>query len=63
MSRRIQVVEVGPRDGLQNEAAILPVETKLDFIARLEACGVAISPARLEAMPATRFCIDHASRS
>jgi len=28
-----------------------------------EVCGVAISPARLEAMPATRFCIDHANRS
>lgn len=30
---------------------------------RCEACGVAIQPARLEAMPATRFCIDHANRS
>jgi RNA polymerase-binding transcription factor DksA len=28
-----------------------------------EVCAVAISPARLEAMPATRFCIDHANRS
>ena len=28
-----------------------------------EACGEAIQPARLEAMPATRFCIHHASRS
>jgi RNA polymerase-binding transcription factor DksA len=27
-----------------------------------EQCGVAIEPARLEAMPATRFCIKHASR-
>ncbi len=27
-----------------------------------EVCGVAISPARLEAMPATRFCINHANR-
>jgi DnaK suppressor protein len=25
-------------------------------------CGVAISPARLEAMPATRYCINHANR-
>lgn len=25
-----------------------------------ETCGEAISPARLEAMPATRFCITHA---
>jgi DnaK suppressor protein len=29
---------------------------------RCEACGVAIEPARLEAMPATRFCISHANR-
>jgi DnaK suppressor protein len=30
---------------------------------RCEVDGEAISPARLEAMPATRFCIDHANRS
>ncbi len=30
---------------------------------RCEVCGQAIQPARLEAMPATRFCISHASRS
>ena len=30
---------------------------------RCEVCGVAIQPARLEAMPATRFCINHANRS
>jgi DnaK suppressor protein len=29
---------------------------------RCEACGAEIAPARLEAMPATRFCINHASR-
>ncbi|HEX3980592.1 MAG TPA: TraR/DksA C4-type zinc finger protein [Acidimicrobiales bacterium] len=29
---------------------------------RCEVCGVAVEPARLEAMPATRFCINHASR-
>jgi RNA polymerase-binding transcription factor DksA len=28
-----------------------------------EVCGVAIAPARLEAMPATRFCINHANRT
>jgi DnaK suppressor protein len=30
---------------------------------RCEVCGVAIQPARLEAMPATRYCINHANRS
>jgi DnaK suppressor protein len=29
---------------------------------RCEVCGEPIAPARLEAMPATRFCINHASR-
>ncbi len=38
--RRIQIVEVGPRDGLQNEKAILPAGERLAFIAALEACGV-----------------------
>lgn len=27
-----------------------------------EVCGQPINPARLEAMPATRFCINHANR-
>jgi hydroxymethylglutaryl-CoA lyase len=40
MSRKIEIVEVGPRDGLQNEATVLPVEERLEFIARLEAAGV-----------------------
>ena len=39
MSRKIQIVEVGPRDGLQNEKALLEVDQKLDFIHRLEAAG------------------------
>lgn len=39
MSRRIEIVEVGPRDGLQNEKTILSTEDKLAFIARLEAAG------------------------
>lgn len=40
MSRFIEVVEVGPRDGLQNEKVTLPVEARVEFIERLEACGV-----------------------
>ncbi len=39
MSRFIEIVEVGARDGLQNEKAILDPAAKLDFIRRLEACG------------------------
>ena len=40
MSRRIDIVEVGPRDGLQNDPADLTAGQKLEFISRLEACGV-----------------------
>ena len=39
MSRFIEIVEVGPRDGLQNEKALLDVDQKLTFINRLEAAG------------------------
>ena len=39
MTRAIQIVEVGPRDGLQNEKALLEVDQKLEFIQRLEAAG------------------------
>ena len=40
MSRRIEIVEVGPRDGLQNEAVVLTPEDRVQFIAKLEAAGV-----------------------
>ncbi|MEP6968120.1 MAG: hydroxymethylglutaryl-CoA lyase, partial [Pseudomonadota bacterium] len=39
MSRFIQIVEVGPRDGLQNEKAVLESGDKTEFVRRLEACG------------------------
>jgi hydroxymethylglutaryl-CoA lyase len=39
MSRSIQIVEVGPRDGLQNEATPLSVEDRLDLIGRLRDAG------------------------
>jgi hydroxymethylglutaryl-CoA lyase len=40
MSRFISIIEVGPRDGLQNEQQVLNLEDRLEFIARLDACGV-----------------------
>ena len=46
MNRYVEIVEVGARDGLQNESALLSVEERVDFIGRLEACGVR----RLEAV-------------
>lgn len=38
---RVRIVEVGPRDGLQNEEAILTAETKVAWIERLAAAGLA----------------------
>lgn len=35
----IRIVEVGPRDGLQNESRLIPTATKIELIARLIACG------------------------
>jgi hydroxymethylglutaryl-CoA lyase len=37
---RVRIYEVGPRDGLQNEAAAIPLDTKLEFIQRLVAAGL-----------------------
>ena len=39
MSRTITIVEVGPRDGLQNEKAILEPAIRADLVRRLEAAG------------------------
>ncbi len=39
MTCRIEIVEVGPRDGLQNEPTPLDIDTRLEFIRRLEAAG------------------------
>ncbi|MEQ1929625.1 MAG: hydroxymethylglutaryl-CoA lyase [Parvularculaceae bacterium] len=39
MIRRIAIVEVGPRDGLQNEKEIVSVETKVELVERLAAAG------------------------
>jgi (R)-citramalyl-CoA lyase len=36
----VQLREVGPRDGLQNEQQVLPVETRLELIRRLAATGL-----------------------
>lgn len=40
MSHKVKIVEVGPRDGLQNEKAILPLETKFEFIKKLTETGL-----------------------
>jgi hydroxymethylglutaryl-CoA lyase len=37
---KVRLVEVGPRDGLQNEKQLVPTTIKLDLIDRLGACGL-----------------------
>jgi hydroxymethylglutaryl-CoA lyase len=39
LPQRVQVYEVGARDGLQNESALVPVEVKAEFVRRLVAAG------------------------
>lgn len=36
----MRIIEVGPRDGLQNEPTPIPTQAKAAFIARLAACGL-----------------------
>lgn len=36
----VRIIEVGPRDGLQNEKTSIPLETKLELISRLAGTGV-----------------------
>lgn len=45
-----------------DEVALAITRLENGSYGRCEVCGVAIEPARLEAMPATRFCINHANR-
>lgn len=37
---RIRIVEVGPRDGLQNEPRTVPLDIKVDLVERLAAAGL-----------------------
>ncbi|SFL94898.1 hydroxymethylglutaryl-CoA lyase [Marinobacter zhejiangensis] len=37
---QVTIVEMGPRDGLQNERGVLSVETRISLIDRLAACGL-----------------------
>ena len=48
LPRKVRIVEVGPRDGLQNEASRVPTEIKIELIHRLADAG-------LPAVEATAF--------
>jgi len=40
MSHYVEIVEVGPRDGLQGEPAVVPTSTKVEFVQRALAAGL-----------------------
>lgn len=40
MTRKIEIVEVGPRDGLQNDPVLMPTDVKIEFVERLIDAGV-----------------------
>src|SRR5579883_2762553 len=40
--RSVRIVEVGPRDGLQNEKALVPTEQKIQFIEMLAGAGLPV---------------------
>lgn len=42
MPRSVKIVEVGPRDGLQNEKSIIPTSVKIELIHRLVASGLSV---------------------
>ncbi|NGN44827.1 hydroxymethylglutaryl-CoA lyase [Mesorhizobium sp. CGMCC 1.15528] len=60
MPESVRIVEVGPRDGLQNEKVAIPVTTRLELIKRLAAAGLRsievgsfVSPKRIPQMAGT----------
>ena len=42
LPQTVRVVEVGPRDGLQNEKVIIPTEQKIQFISMLADAGLSV---------------------
>ena len=40
LPRCVRIVEVGPRDGLQNEGALIPTKTKIEFVGGLIDAGL-----------------------
>jgi hydroxymethylglutaryl-CoA lyase len=39
-NKRVEIVEVGPRDGLQSEPGVLPTAAKIEFVERAVAAGL-----------------------
>ena len=65
----IKIVEVAPRDGLQNETAAVPTEAKVAFVDALSATGVSeievsafVSPRRVPQLADAREVFRKISR-
>lgn len=70
MSDSVNIVELGPRDGLQNEKKQLPVDTKIALIEQLVACGLKtveagafVSPAWVPQMAGSNEVLNRISRA
>lgn len=65
LPRKVQIVEVGMRDGLQNETQIVPTQDKIAWIQQLVACGIRqievgafVRPDRVPAMADTAAVLE-----
>ena len=61
----MRIVEVGPRDGLQNEKTSIPVDTKIELVRRLASTGLGIIEAgsfvHPKWVPQVDWCLNLAS--
>jgi hydroxymethylglutaryl-CoA lyase/(R)-citramalyl-CoA lyase len=69
-SGHLTIFEVGPRDGLQNEADVLTVETRAELVERLVACGIGavevgsfVDPRRVPQMAGTEEVVAAVERT
>jgi hydroxymethylglutaryl-CoA lyase len=52
VTRDVRIVEVGPRDGLQNESAVVPADAKVRFVEALADAGLTVVEATSFVSPA-----------
>ncbi len=74
LPRKVTIIEVGARDGLQNEKAFVPTKAKIDFINKLKKAGLTeleltsfVSPKWVpqmaDAAQVVSECVDHHTRN
>lgn len=70
LPKKVTIIEVGPRDGLQNEKNEVPTEAKLAFIEKLQAAGVEemeltsfVSPKWVPQMKDSKEIVAHTKKS